>query len=93
MGWSLGGVVAMKFAEIAPELVAHVLLVCSGGHLGVAAKEADGTEVKTMEQVKANAKHQMFSSIIQNKDRVKMRSIFDMVLFKGLEHLTDQRKN
>lgn len=84
VGWSLGGVVTMKFVEISPELVRHVVLVCSGGHLGLTTKEADGTEVRTMEQIVNNQKHMMFNHIIEKKESEKMRGIFDMVLFKGL---------
>ena len=29
-GWSFGGGVAMKFAEIAPEMVVKMILTCSG---------------------------------------------------------------
>lgn len=93
VGWSLGGLITMKFAEVAPELVKHIVLVCSVGHLGLIAKETDGTEVKTMDQIKSNQKYKTFTEIIEKKEIEKMRGIFNLVLFKGLEHISEERKN
>lgn len=35
IGWSFGGGVSMKFAEIAPQIVCKLVLTCSVSHLGL----------------------------------------------------------
>lgn len=35
VGWSLGGLVVMKIAELKPELAEKIVLTCSVGHLGL----------------------------------------------------------
>lgn len=51
VGWSFGGGIAMKFAELAPELVKKVILTCSISYNGYVI-ENEGLECKSMEQVK-----------------------------------------
>jgi pimeloyl-ACP methyl ester carboxylesterase len=35
IGWSFGGAIALKLAEVAPELVSKVVLTCSVSYLGI----------------------------------------------------------
>jgi pimeloyl-ACP methyl ester carboxylesterase len=47
IGWSFGGGVSMKLAEIAPELVIKIVLTCSVSHLGLALTNENGIKAST----------------------------------------------
>ena len=48
-GWSFGGAVVQKTAEMAPELISKLILTCSVSHEGVKTLKEDGTPAKTLE--------------------------------------------
>lgn len=69
IGWSFGGAVSMKLAEIAPELVTKVILTCSVSHLGIRLLNANNEVVKEMDQIRQIPTIQLMKHIIQTKNR------------------------
>lgn len=64
IGWSFGGGVSMKLAEIAPELVAKVILTCSVSHNGIKLLNTNNEMVKEMDQIRQIPTIQMMTHII-----------------------------
>lgn len=52
IGWSFGGGISMKFAELAPNLVKKVVLTCSISYNGYICLTAEGVACKSMELIK-----------------------------------------
>lgn len=59
----------MKLAEIAPELVAKVILTCSVSHNGIKLLNTNNEMVKEMDQIRQIPTIQMMTHIIQTKNR------------------------
>jgi 2-hydroxy-6-oxonona-2,4-dienedioate hydrolase len=53
IGWSFGGAISMKFAELAPNIVTKIILTCSCPYDGVSFSTTE-VPCKTFEEVKAN---------------------------------------
>lgn len=64
IGWSFGGGVSLKFAEIAPELVTRVILTCSVSHLGIRLLDSNNVLVKEMDKIRQIPNIQLMKHII-----------------------------
>ncbi len=53
IGWSFGGGISMKFAELAPQLVKKVVLTCTISYNGYICMN-EGVACKTMEQIRSH---------------------------------------
>ena len=80
-GWSFGGPIVMKAAELAPELVGKLILTCSGSIDGLVLKDEEGKEARTEEEVQKHRVPVTTSSIIQSENKELMKAVFDKSLF------------
>lgn len=93
VGWSLGGLVVMKLAELIPDRAANVVLTCSAGHLGICHKDPNTQEpIDTVERVKQNDKHKFMGKCIEDKNAMMMCGVFDAALLQFSPHVTFERK-
>lgn len=46
-GWSFGGAISQKVAELAPEIVTKLILTCSVSHEGLQSLDPTGKHCKT----------------------------------------------
>jgi pimeloyl-ACP methyl ester carboxylesterase len=90
-GWSFGGGVAMKLAEIAPELVTKVILTCSVSDKGLQLR-AEGKPCLKREEIAANPKAQFMINIVENKDSTTLAQVYEGLLFKFIEGFSQEKK-
>jgi len=69
IGWSFGGAVSMKLAEIAPELVTKIILTCSTSHLGAIMFDDNHVQIKTYEQIRQHPRILQMEQLRQSGNR------------------------
>jgi pimeloyl-ACP methyl ester carboxylesterase len=69
IGWSFGGAVSMKLAEIAPELATKIILTCSTSHLGAIMFDDNHVQIKTYEQIRQHPRILQMEQLRQSGNR------------------------
>lgn len=64
IGWSFGGGVSMKLAEIAPELVTKLILTCTVPHNSLQFFDNNKVLIKEMEQIRQHPMVQISKKVI-----------------------------
>ena len=84
IGESMGGGVAMKFAEIAPEIVVKMLLVSSMPHTSIEFLNGD-KQCKTAAEIKEHPEIAPFYEMIVSKNWQAILEIYNQYFFAGLD--------
>lgn len=69
VGWSFGGAVCQKIAELAPDLVSKLILTCSVSHEGLSMPDAEGKLCKTSDQLLKLPKIAGAMAILNSKNK------------------------
>lgn len=92
IGWSFGGAISQKVCELDPQLVSKLILTCSVCHQGLPITNDEGKICKTEEQITKIPKFAGGIMVLNSNNHQAMRGIFDLLLFKKLQHLSQERK-
>ena len=67
-GWSFGGAISQKVAELAPALVEKLILTCSVSHEGFSSKNSEGKPLKTQQEICQLPKVAYSLDILKNRN-------------------------
>ena len=84
VGWSFGGAITMKFAELAPHLVTKVLLVCSMAAHGFKIPKGDGKFCESREEMKESQMFNMMNGNITSQNVEAVRAPWRVSLFANV---------
>ena len=90
-GWSFGGGVSMKLAEIAPELVTKLILTCSVADEGLK-MDTNGKPCLTREDITNNHKTKHMTTILSTNDTAQMAPIYELIIFTFIKTYPQEKK-
>jgi pimeloyl-ACP methyl ester carboxylesterase len=92
IGWSFGGGISLKLAEIAPELVSKIILTCTVSDKGYM-MISEGKPCQTREEIAESQMYKFTSDLMGKEDAAALTQLYDNLLFKFIKDFPQEKKD